>query len=135
MGWDVFFKQFPFAIVNFRVKCSATMAPESKDLDAIFDALANKHRRAIVYVVGLQPHSITQLATMRDLSLPAIHKHIKILEQAGLVTRRKMGRTNFLTLNPRSVAVLQDWLQQYHTYWGSAEATLENYANYLEDKQ
>lgn len=92
------------------------MAPESKDLDAIFEALANKHRRAIVYAVGLQPHSITQLAGMRDLSLPAIHKHIKILESAGLVVRRKMGRTNFLTLDPRSVQVLQDWLQQYHTY-------------------
>ncbi len=111
------------------------MAPESNDLDAIFEALANKHRRAIVYAVGLQPHSITQLADMRDLSLPAIHKHIKILESAGLIVRRKMGRTNFLTLNPRSVQVLQDWLQQYHTYWGSDKASLQNYANYLEEKQ
>lgn len=111
------------------------MTIESKDLDAIFEALANKHRRAIVYAVGLQPHSITQLADMRELSLPAIHKHIKILEAAGLVVRRKMGRTNFLTLDPRSVQVLQDWLQQYRTYWGSAAATLANYANYLEDKQ
>ena len=107
------------------------MAPESKDLDAIFEALANKHRRAIVYSVGLQPFSITQLAEMRELSLPAIHKHIKILESAGLVVRRKMGRTNFLTLDPRSVQVLQDWLQQYHTYWGSDQASLANYANYL----
>lgn len=111
------------------------MAPESNDLDSIFEALANKHRRAIVYAVGLQPHTITQLADMRDLSLPAIHKHIKILENAGLVVRRKMGRTNFLTLDPRSVQVLQDWLQQYHTYWGSDKASLQNYANYLEEKQ
>ncbi|MCE9622424.1 MAG: helix-turn-helix domain-containing protein [Actinomycetia bacterium] len=111
------------------------MADESNDLDAIFEALANKHRRAIVYAVGLQPHSITQLADMRDLSLPAIHKHIKILESAGLVVRRKMGRTNFLTLDPRSLQVLEDWLQQYHTYWGSAQATLQNYAHYLEEKR
>lgn len=111
------------------------MAPESKDLDEIFEALANKHRRAIVYAVGLQPYSITQLAAQRDLSLPAIHKHIKILESAGLVVRRKMGRTNFLTLDPRSVQVLQDWLQQYHTHWGSDQATFTNYANYLEEQQ
>ena len=107
------------------------MAPESKDLDAIFEALANKHRRAIVYAVGLQPHSITQLAELRDLSLPAIHKHVKILEHAGLVVRRKMGRSNYLTLDPRSVQVLQGWLQQYHTYWGSDKASLANYASYL----
>jgi DNA-binding transcriptional ArsR family regulator len=111
------------------------MPDEQTDLDTIFEALANKHRRAIVYAVGLQPHSITQLAEMRDLSLPAIHKHVKILESAGLVVRRKMGRTNFLTLDPRAIQVLQDWLQQYHTYWGSAQATLANYANYLEEKQ
>ncbi len=111
------------------------MAFESKDLDAMFEALANQHRRAIVYAVGLQPCSITRLAEMRDLTLPAIHKHIKILERSGLVVRRKIGRTNFLTLNAQALQVLQDWLQQYHTYWGSDTASLANYANYLEDKQ
>ena len=102
-----------------------------QDLDTVFEALANKHRREFIYVLGLQPCSISQLASMRGLSLPAIHKHIKILENAGMIRRKKFGRTNFLTLNRESLRALQDWLMQYHTYWGSNEATLENYAQYL----
>ena len=102
-----------------------------QDLDSVFEALANKHRREIVYVLGLQPCSISQLASMRGLSLPAIHKHIKILENASMVRRKKIGRTNFLTLNRGSLRGLQDWLMQYHTYWSSEEETLENYAQYL----
>ncbi len=103
-----------------------------QDLDRVFEALANKHRREIVYFLSLQPSSISQLASMRDLSLPAIHKHIKILENADMLVRKKIGRTNFLTLNRKSLAGLQDWVMQFHTYWGSEEETLENYAQYLE---
>ena len=108
-----------------------TKANRPQDLDNVFEALANKHRREIIYVLGLQPCSISYLATMRGLSLPAIHKHIKLLEKAGLTLRKKIGRTNFLTLNRKSLRGLQDWLMQYHTYWGSDEETLENYAQYL----
>jgi DNA-binding transcriptional ArsR family regulator len=72
------------------------------ELNKAFEALANEHRREIVYVLSLQPASIGRLAEMRGLSLPAIHKHIK-----------------------------QDWLSQYHAYWGTNEETLENYEQYL----
>lgn len=106
-----------------------------QDLDRLFEALANKHRREIVYFLSLQPSSISQLASMRDLSLPAIHKHIKILENADLLIRKKIGRTNFLTLNRKALNSLQDWVMQFHTYWGSEEETLENYAQYLERQQ
>ena len=81
-----------------------------QDLDDVFEALANKHRREIVYILSLQPSSISKLAFLRNLSLPAIHKHIEVLEKGGLVTRRKIGQTNFLTLNPESLRSLQDWL-------------------------
>jgi DNA-binding transcriptional ArsR family regulator len=106
-----------------------------QDLDIIFEALANKHRREIVYALGLQPHSISQLASMRDLSLPAIHKHIKILENAGMILRKKTGLTTFLALNKDSLYSLQKWLMQYHTYWGSNDATLENYTQYVSKKE
>ena len=85
----------------------------------------------MIYVLGLQPCSISFLAKMRGLSLPAIHKHIKILEGADMIIRKKMGRTNYLTLNRHSLRGLQNWLMQYHTYWGSDEETLENYARFL----
>ena len=102
-----------------------------QELNRVFEALANEHRREIVYVLSLQPASIGRLAEMRGLSLPAIHKHIKILEEGGLVIRKKLGRTNFLALNRNSLRVLQDWLSQYHAYWGTNEETLENYEQYL----
>lgn len=101
------------------------------ELNKVFEALANEHRREIIYMLSLQPASIGQLASMRGLSLPAIHKHIKILEKGGLVIRKKAGRTNFLALNRNSLRVLQDWLSQYHAYWGTNQETLENYAEYL----
>ena len=101
------------------------------ELNKVFEALANEHRREIVYILSLQPASIGQLASMRGLSLPAIHKHIAVLEKGGMVIRKKLGRTNFLALNRNSLRVLQDWLSQYHAYWGSNEETLENYAAYL----
>ena len=85
-----------------------TQSPQ--DLDNVFEALANKHRREIIYILSLQPCSISKLAFLRNLSLPAIHKHIEVLEKGGLVTRRKIGQTNFLTLNPESLRGIQDWL-------------------------
>ena len=101
------------------------------NLDSIFEALANKHRREIVYALSLQPHSISQLAAMRELSLPAIHKHIKILISSDLIKEKKIGRTHFLALNRQSLLSLQNWLMQYQAYWGHDEETLENYAEYI----
>ena len=86
-----------------------------QDLDNVFEALANKHRREIIYVLSLQPCSISKLAFLRNLSLPAIHKHIEILEKGGLVTRRKIGQTNFLTLKSESLRGLQDWVIRINT--------------------
>ena len=108
-----------------------TKTQSPQDLDIIFEALANKHRREIIYVLSLGPCSISKLAFLRNLSLPAIHKHIEILEKGGLILRKKIGQTNFLTLNRAALRGLQDWVMQYHTYWGNDEATLENYAQYL----
>ena len=102
-----------------------------QNLDKVFEALANEHRRDIIYLVGIQPQSINQLASLRSLSFPAIHKHIKILEESGMIIRKKIGRTHFLTLNRESLRVLQDWVLQYHPYWGNSQETLENYAQYL----
>jgi DNA-binding transcriptional ArsR family regulator len=111
-----------------------TTHTNSKDLDKIFEALGNQHRREIIYSLSLQPHSISQLATMRELSLPAIHKHIKILENADLIINKKSGRTHFLTINRHALQGLQEWLMQYQPYWGNDKETLENYQQYLKKK-
>jgi DNA-binding transcriptional ArsR family regulator len=105
--------------------------PAAVDLDVVLAALANRHRRAIVHLVGLRPWSISRLADERGLSLPAIHKHLAILEGAGLVVRHKRGRTTFLTIGRAPLASLQAWLGDFHSYWGSDEATFDNYAEHL----
>lgn len=104
----------------------------SEELDNVFEALANQHRREIIYALGLQPYTISKLASMRGLSLPAIYKHLKLLLKANLIIRKKIGRINILTLNRKSLRALQEWVMQYHPYWGNDEETLENYTQYLQ---
>jgi len=96
-------------------------------LDDVFAALANSKRRQIFHALSLQPLSINQLASRYSLSLPAIHRHIKALEVARLVQRKKSGRVNFLALDRRGLDALRTWSAQYHTYWGSNHETLDNY--------
>jgi DNA-binding transcriptional ArsR family regulator len=100
-------------------------------LDDVFEALANNHRRAVMHALSLRPHSISQLASIQGLSLPAIHKHIRVLEEAGMVIRKKAGRTNFLALNRKPLRDLQEWVGGFNPYWGSEKETLENYARHL----
>ena len=89
------------------------------DLSRVFDALANEHRREIIRLLALQPRSISQLAELRGLSLPAIHKHVRVLEEAAMVSRRKLGRTNFLALEREPLGRLQAWTGQFHPWWGT----------------
>jgi DNA-binding transcriptional ArsR family regulator len=104
------------------------------DLDVVFAALAHEHRREIISALALQPRSISELAEMRQLSLPAIHKHIKVLEDAGMVLRKKVGRTNFLALGRQPLRHLQSWVMEFNPYWGSDAETLENYVRHLDER-
>jgi DNA-binding transcriptional ArsR family regulator len=100
---------------------------ESKELDRILDALSNRRRRKIVHTLSLRPASIGQLADQQRSTLPAIHRHIKVLEKAKLVRRKKSGRVNFLAIDRTGLLFLQEWIGQYHAYWGTEAETLENY--------
>lgn len=71
--------------------------------------------------------TISSLAAERHLSLPAIHKHVAVLESVGLVQRKKVGRCNFLALDRSALEICRGWLAQYHSYWGSDSETLENH--------
>jgi DNA-binding transcriptional ArsR family regulator len=106
---------------------------DSPQLDIILDALANQKRRGIVHDLSLSPSTVKQLADHHGLSLPAIHKHIRSLENAGLIVRRKVGRTNFVALNPETLSLAQGWIMQYQTSWGNAHATLENYVSRMQE--
>ena len=108
---------------------------KAQNLDLVFDALANVHRREILDVLSLQPASISDLALQRELSLQAIHKHINLLVEAGMVTRKKLGRVTFLTLNRAGMRGIQEWINQFHAHWDGGTETLENYANTIEFKK
>ncbi len=103
-----------------------------KKLDQIFSAIANKRRREIIYFLALNPASIGQLAEQQQSSLPAIHRHVRVLERAKLVQRKKSGRVNFLALDRTGLLLVRDWASQYHAYWGVQEETLENYVSRIE---
>jgi DNA-binding transcriptional ArsR family regulator len=109
------------------------MPQESEQLDLILSALGNAKRRAIIHELSLQPSTINRLAHKFAMSLPAIHKHLRVLEDSQLIARKKSGRTNFVAFNPRAFAVAQAWTAQYHTQWGNPEATLENYIARLQE--
>ena len=101
------------------------------DLGVVFDALANEHRREFVRLLALGPRSISDLAERRALSLPAMHKHVRSLEQAGLVQRRKVGRTNYLALRREPLRELAGWAEGFDPWLGTDGESLENYTEYL----
>ena len=108
------------------------MVNKSTQLDKIFQAFGNTKRRGIVYTLSFRPATITQLSHEYSLSLPAIHKHIKVLEQADLIYRRKVGRTNFVALNPQTIIYAQNWILQFQAGWGNKGESLENYISNLD---
>ena len=101
------------------------------DLSPVFEALASEHRREIIHLLAIPPRSIRQLAELRGLSLPAIHKHVRVLEEAAMVRRRKLGRTNFLAIEREPLRRLQGWVDEFHPWWGTDGETLGNYVRYL----
>ncbi len=100
---------------------------DSPPLDSALNALANAKRRSIIHELAFHPVTVTILAQSNGLTLPAIHKHIRILEKSNLIVRKKSGRTNFVALNQDTLAMVQKWIMQYQTGWGSGAASLENY--------
>jgi DNA-binding transcriptional ArsR family regulator len=106
---------------------------DSPQLDSILDALANQKRRGIIHDLALQPATVGQLARSHELSLPAIHKHIRQLENAKLIIRKKAGRTNFVALDGATLGLAQSWITQYNVAWGNTQATLENYISQMKE--
>jgi DNA-binding transcriptional ArsR family regulator len=101
-------------------------APE-KTLDTTFLALADPTRRAILAVLHTGDATVSDLARPHKMSMPAVMKHIAILERAGLVTHHKTGRTRrcHLVAAPMSQAVR--WLETYRKFWETNLDSLEHF--------
>jgi len=102
----------------------------SAQLDPVFSALSDATRRAILVRLINGEATVTEVAKPFGTSLPAISKHIKILEEAGLVERRKDGRIHHLRLVAAPLKDAAQWLDQYHWFW---EAQLDSLEKFLKE--
>jgi DNA-binding transcriptional ArsR family regulator len=113
---------------------SSTSRNNSVDdrLDAVFHALGDRTRRALLARLAKRPAMITELAHPFAMSLPAVSRHIRVLEGAGLVTRAVDGRTHRCSLNPKPFKAIDGWLIHYRQFW---EENLAALAQYVESGQ
>lgn len=103
------------------------MRTPSAQLDATFAALADPTRRAILMQLSKGERSVTQLAKPFDMSLPAISKHLKVLEQAGLITRGRDAQSRPCTLNPKPLQQAAKWAEHYARVWDERFDRLDAY--------
>jgi len=91
----------------------------SKRLDAVFHALSDPTRRAMLRRLAEHQHSVGELAAPFAMSLAAASKHIKVLEQAGLVQRDVLGRTHRCRLDARPLHGGMEWMRHYEQFWNA----------------
>jgi DNA-binding transcriptional ArsR family regulator len=102
---------------------------QSQVLDRTFSALADPTRRSILEHLATGPASISQLAEPIGISLPGVMKHVRILEEAKLVTTQKHGRTRECHLGPAHMDEVSDWIEHHRQRW---ERRLDRLEAYLE---
>ena len=105
------------------------MVKYSATLDSTFGALADPTRRAILASLMLGETSLSNLASPHRMSLPAVMKHVRVLQNAGLVSQKKIGRTRFCQLSPNPLKQAEDWIAQYRRFWEGAFDSLERFLN------
>ena len=87
------------------------------DLDLVFRALADPTRRVILKDLAGRERTVSQLAKPFRMSLVAVSKHLKVLERARLIRRRKDGSFHYLRLNPEALQSAEEWLRHYRRFW------------------
>ena len=97
------------------------------DLSTIFAALADPTRRAILARLSAGDAPVKDLAGPFQLSGPAITKHLKVLERAGLISRSREGQQRPCRLQPRALAPAADWIEQYRRMWEEQLDRLDSY--------
>ena len=99
-------------------------------LDAVFRALGDATRRRLVHRLAQGEATVSELAVPFEMSLPAVSKHLVVLERAGLLKRRVDGRTHYCSLRPEALAGALDWITIYRQFW---KERIEGLADYLAD--
>lgn len=98
----------------------------SEQLDATFMALADPTRRAILARLAEGEASVTELAAPFEMSQPAISKHLKMLERAGLVSRSKDAQRRPVKIEAVPLGIANEWLEKYRKYWEQSYQRLDS---------
>ncbi|MGZ8543936.1 MAG: ArsR/SmtB family transcription factor [Flavisolibacter sp.] len=93
----------------------------------VFQAIADPTRRAIIEMIAIQPRNLNAVAENFTISRPAISKHIKILEECGLIVIRQQGRERFCSANLRELRKVSGWVEQYREFWTTKLDALEKH--------
>ena len=104
-------------------------------LDRTFAAVADPTRRAILARLALGEASVGELAAPFSVSAPAISKHLKVLERAGLLAREKHGRVHRCRLEPGPMREAAGWIERTRRFWEDRLDALERYLNTLEEDE
>ena len=110
----------------------ANMTLDEARLDETFGALANSTRRAILARLAEGEASVNDLAAPFNLTLPAISKHIKVLEHAGLITRGRRAQFRPCTIDPAALAEVAGWAEQYRHIWDDRFDRMDRYVQNLQ---
>jgi len=97
------------------------------NLDSVMSAVSDPTRRAILLRLGKGPARVTDIADPFAMSLPAISRHLKVLEKAGLVRRARAGREHILELEAGPLREVQRWASKFEKFWNSRLDRLEKY--------
>jgi DNA-binding transcriptional ArsR family regulator len=103
-------------------------------LSATFSALADPTRRAILARLALGETGVTELAKPFDMSLPAISKHLKVLERAGLIARSREAQWRPARIQPNALKSVDEWLEGYRRFWEERLDRLEEYLREVQAK-
>ena len=109
-------------------------AAAASRLDATFAALADPTRRAIVARLATGEASVLELAAPFDMSLPAISKHLKVLERAGLIARGREAQWRPCKLSAGPLKDVSEWVENYRRFWEQSLDRLEEYLRELQAK-
>ena len=105
---------------------------ESDRLDAVFAALSDPTRRTILARLSRKEFSVTELSEPLSISMPAVSRHLRILETAGLISRSKRGRVHFCRVRDNELRHAADWIIEQRAFW---EQQLDAVAHFWEEGQ
>ncbi len=93
------------------------MLSNEQQLDKVFRALSDSTRRRILMQIRDHDHTVNDIASEFEISLPAVSKHLKVLENAGLISRIKEGRKRLCHVEPKMLDGALAWLEFYQSFW------------------